>query len=273
EAPLPPGNYAQLAADDKRLYFLERDSAPNSQPQLRTLAIGSAPPKPDVFAGGLAGYALSADGKKVLLRNKPDNSGVGEIQIVDAGAKAPDDLSRAGLRLADWRLPNDPREEWRQMFNDAWRMHREFSFDPAMRGVDWDAVHARYLPLLARVADRNELEDLTGQMTAELGILHSQVRGGDKRHDDEVAKPSALGADLVAVGNGLKIAHIYRSDPELPNERAPLARPGVDAREGDVLTAINGQPVRNRADVAEALANQAGKQVLLTVIRNDESRK
>src|SRR5690606_16593871 len=92
-----------------------------------------------------------------------------------------------------------------------------------------------------------------------------------KRHDDEVAKPAALGAELLPVDNGLKLAHIYRSDPELPNERAPLARPGVDAREGDVLTAINGQPVRSLADVAAALANQAGKQVLLTFNRDGKA--
>ncbi|HET9032915.1 MAG TPA: S41 family peptidase, partial [Dokdonella sp.] len=191
----------------------------------------------------------------------------------DAGDKAPEKMGKNQLRVSDWRLAIDPQAEWRQMFNDAWRMHREFSFDPGMRGVDWDAVYARYQPLLARVADRNELEDLTGQMTAELGILHSQVRGGDKRRDDEVAKPAALGADLVAVSGGLRIAHIYRSDPELPNERAPLARPGVDAEEGDVLSAINGQPVRNLADVADALANQAGKQVLLALNRAGHALK
>jgi tricorn protease len=195
------------------------------------------------------------------------------MYVVDAGDKAPEKMDKGKLRVSDWRLAVQPRAEWRQMFEDAWRMHREFSFDPGMRGVDWNAVHARYQPLLARVADRSELEDLIGQMTAELGILHSQVRGGDKRKDDEVAAPSALGADLVAVAGGLKIVHIYRGDPELPNERAPLARPGVDVREDDVLTAINGQPVRNAADLAAALANQAGKQVLLAISRNGDLHK
>jgi tricorn protease len=169
--------------------------------------------------------------------------------------------------VADWRLRIDPRAEWRQMFADAWRMHREFSFDPGMRGVDWNAVRTRYEPLLARVADRDELDDLIGQMIAELGILHSQVRGGEKRRDDEVAAPAALGADFVQAADGLEVRHIYRTERELPNDRAPLARPGVDVREGDVLTAINGRPVRNAADLADALANQAGKQVLLALRR------
>ncbi len=272
EVPADAGNFRSLGVDDKRLYFIDEGSGADAHPQLKTLVLGNDGDEAKTFAEEISRYQLSTDAKKLLLV-KWSEHGAGAMFVVDAGDKAPDKMDKSKLRVSDWRLAIDPRAEWRQMFNDAWRMHREFSFDPAMRGVDWDAVYARYLPLLTRVADRNELEDLTGQMTAELGILHSQVRGGDKRSDDEVAKPSALGADLVAVSNGLRIAHIYRSDPELPNVRAPLARPGVDALEGDVLTAINGQPVRGSADAADALANQAGKQVLLTLSRNGEARK
>ena len=272
EVPGDAGNFRSLSVDDKRLYFIDEGSGAEAHPQLKTLVLGNDGDEAKTFAEEIANYQLSTDAKKLLLV-KWSEKGAGAMFVVDAADKAPDKMDKSKLRVSDWRLAIDPRAEWRQMFNDAWRMHREFSFDPAMRGIDWDAVHARYLPLLTRVADRSELEDLTGQMTAELGILHSQVRGGEKRRDDEVAKPAALGADLVAVPNGLKIAHIYRSDPELPNDRAPLARPGVDAREGDVLIAINGQPVRNLADVADALANQSGKQVLLELSRNGESRK
>ena len=272
EVPGDAGNFRSLSVDDKRLYFIDAGSGGDAHPQLKTLVLGNDGDEAKTFADEIRSYQLSTDAKKLLLV-KWSEKGAGAMFVVDAGEKAPEKMDKSKLRVSDWRLAIDPRAEWRQMFNDAWRMHREFSFDPAMRGVDWKAVHARYLPLLTRVADRADLEDLTGQMTAELGILHSQVRGGEKRRDNEVAKPAALGADLVAVAHGLKLAHIYRSDPELPNERAPLARPGVDAREGDVLTAINGQPVRNLADVADALANQAGKQILLALSRNGEVRK
>ncbi len=271
EVPTDAGNYRSLAVDDKRLYFID-EGVGDAHPQLKTLALGNDGDEAKTFADNIGSFQLSSDGKKLLLV-KWSKKGAGDMFIVDSGEKAPEKMDKNQLRVSDWRLQINPQAEWKQMFADAWRMHREFSFDPGMRGVDWDAVYARYQALLARVADRNELEDLTGQMTAELGILHSQVRGGDKRQDDEVAKPAALGADLVAVGNGLRIAHIYRSDPELPNDRAPLARPGVDAREGDLLTAINGQPVRSLADVADALANQAGKQVLLALSRGGEAHK
>jgi tricorn protease len=270
--PVAPGNYSDLDIDDKRLYFLDTAAADDAKPQLMSLAIANQGDEAETFARDVKHYQLSADAKKVLFA-KWKERGVGEVFVVDAGAKAPEKMDKHKLRIGDWRLAVEPRAEWRQMFVDAWRMHREFSFDPGMRGVDWDAVRARYEPLLARVADRDELDDLIGQMTAELGVLHSQVRGGEKRKDSELAKPAALGAEFEAVADGLRIEHVFRSDPELPESRAPLARSDVDARENDVLTAVNGKPVRSHADLAEALANQAGKQVLLELRRNGASHQ
>jgi tricorn protease len=272
EVPVASGNYSVLGVDDKRLYFLDQGAGDEAHPNLMSLAIGNDGDEAETFAKDVRSYQLSADAKKIAFMQWKDK-GAGDIFVVDAAAKAPEKLDKQKLRVADWRLAIDPSAEWRQMFIDAWRMHREFSFDPAMRGVDWDKVRARYEPLLARVADRHELDDLIGQMTAELGILHSQVRGGEMREDDEVATPAALGADFVGVDGGLRIDHIYRSDPELPDSRAPLAKPGVDAREGDLLTAVNGKPVSNLAELADTLANQAGKQVLLDLRRDGQRRQ
>ena len=272
EVPQSAGNYASLSADDKRLYFLDRGTDPDGHPALKTLAIGNAGDEAETFIKDVSGYQLSVDGKKLLLA-KWAASGVGDLLIVDAGAKAPEKLDKSKLRLDDWRLAIEPSAEWRQMFLDAWRMHREFSFDPAMRGVDWNAVRERYQPLLTRVADRDELDDLIGQMTAELGILHSQLRPGDERSDTETAQPAALGADLEPASGGMRIAHIFQGDPELPDSLSPLASPGVDVRDGDLLVAINGQPVADAAALAAALANQAGRQVLLDLHRAGASRK
>src|SRR5690606_27860581 len=85
--------------------------------------------------------------------------------------------------------------------------------------------------------------------------------------DPENAAAAALGGRFEPEPGGLRIARIWRTDPELPSERAPLAQPGVDAREGDLLVSVNGRPVRSRADLALALHNQAGQQVLLGLRR------
>ncbi|MGB0133070.1 S41 family peptidase, partial [Dokdonella sp.] len=272
EVPAAAGNYSALDIDDKRLYFLDQAAGDDAHPELKTLTIGRDGDQPKSFVENVQSYRLSADGKKLLFV-KWSNEGGGDMFIVDAGEKAPDKLDKNAVRISDWRLAIDPQAEWKQMFADAWRMHQEFSFDPGMRGVDWNAVRARYEPLLARVTDRDELDDLMGQMMAELGILHSQIRPGEERADSEVAKPAGLGAAFSTQANGLRIEHVFRTDPELPDARAPLARPGVDVRVGDVLIAVNGKSVRDNAELADALANQAGKQVLLNLQRGPASHR
>lgn len=277
EVPLVAGNYSALALDAQRLYLLDRDAAPDAKPVLKTLAISTEAPQPEVFSADVQSFALSADARKLLLVKPGTDPAApqvpGEILIVDAGAKAPADVSKLQVRLADWNLAIDPAAEWRQMFDDAWRMHRQFSFDPAMRGQDWNAVRNRYAPLLARVNDRAELDDLLAQMSAEHGILHSQVRGGEMRADPEAVAAAALGATYTPRADGARIERIYRTEAELPSERGPLEPPGVDVREGDVLQAIDGKPVRHAGDIANALRQRAGQQVLLTVRRADAAAR
>lgn len=271
EVPLESGNYDGLAAAEDRLYYLQRDAGPNAKGQLMTLEISDTAPKPELFMADVDGYALSSDAKRLLLLKAGAEPGAppSDLLLVDAAAKAPADLAQSKLRLNDWSLRIDPSDEWHQMFDDAWRMHREFSFDPGMRGQDWALVRARYAPLLERINDRSELDDLLAQMASELGILHSQVRGAQLRNDPEAAQAAALGAQLAADADGVRIAHIYRTDPELPSERAPLQQPGVDARDDDRLLAINGHAVRSLGDVADRLRQQAGQQVLLTLKRGN----
>ena len=266
EVPMPAGNYARIATDKERIYLLERDGANEEKSKILTLAIGNAPPKPETFVADVRDFKMSADAGKLIFMKWSDE-GTGDLYIVDAAAKAPDDLSKQQVRLGDWNLPITPQQEWQQIFVDAWRMHRDFSFDPGMRGVDWSAVRSRHEPLLARVSDRSELDDLLGQMTSELGILHSQVRGGEFRKDSESATAASLGAELERLPGGARIRHIYRTEAEQPNERGPLQRAGVDIRDGDVIVAVNGRAVSDVADIAELLSNQAGQQVLLEVER------
>jgi tricorn protease len=187
----------------------------------------------------------------------------------DKGARKGPALAKAQVRVGDWALPILPEREWRQMFADAWRMHRDALFDPAMRGLDWTATRAKYAPLLDRLGDRADLDDLLGQMMGELGVLHSQARGAETRKDAEAAVAASLGASFERVAGGARIARIWRGDSELPGERAPLLQPGVDLREGDLILAINGRPMEDADDIAELLENQAGQQVLLDYRRGN----
>jgi tricorn protease len=266
EVPLPASDYENLALDAQRLYFLDKSEDSRA---LKTLKIGFAHEyKPEVFAPKVSNFALDAKGKKLLFL-RPAGANI-EMYVVDAGAKAPAELAPNALRLGDWALRVEPREEWRQMFNDAWRLHRDHFYDPALRGIDWRATKKKYEALLSRVNDRNELDDLLGQMNAELAALHSQIIPGDVRPAREVAAPAGLGAVLESGDQGWRVAHIYRTEAELPNERSPLEAPGVDVREGDWILSVNSRSTRGVRDIAELLAHQAGQQVLLEVKRGGE---
>jgi tricorn protease len=134
-------------------------------------------------------------------------------------------------------------------------------------------VRAKYAPLVERVTDRAELDDVLGMMISEVGALHSQIRPGDIRRSPPEGAPAGLGALLSRTAEGYRVDHIYASEPELPSQRGPLAQAGVDVKEGDIITAVNGKPVLEARDIADLLLNQADKQVLLQVKRKAESRQ
>ncbi|MCB1609332.1 MAG: PD40 domain-containing protein [Xanthomonadales bacterium] len=273
QAPLPAGNYSALAVAKERLYLLELASVNDQKGKLIQFAITSDNPRPETFAEDLSAFALSADRSKLMLVKAPadPNIGLTDVYVVEAAAKPPEKLPEFQLRLAGWSLEVSPPAEWRQMYADAWRMHAQFSFDPSMRGQDWTAVYHKYAALLPRLADRADLDDLLAQMSAEHGILHSQVRGSDLRSDPNLPAIGTLGARYVQTDQGLELARIFRSDPELPAAAGPLRQPGVDAEEGDRLISVDGRPVANQGDLAAALRERVGQQVLLVLQRGERS--
>ncbi len=267
EVPVPAGNYNGLSMDAKRLYFISRPTGRDGKVALKTLALDNKKPEPETFIEEFTSYELSLDGKKILIRKARD------FYVVDAGAKAPTDLAKAAVPLRDWTFSLDPRLEWRQMFTEAWRLERDYFYDRGMHGVDWLAVRQRYLPLVERVTDRAELSDVLAQMVAELSALHIFVRGGDVRDGGDETWPASLGAVLARdeKAGGVRVERLITTDPDRPERRVPLAQPGVDVGEGDVIERINGVAVLSVPDVASPLRGQAGRQVLLRVKPTDGS--
>ncbi|WP_417761019.1 S41 family peptidase [Shewanella sp.] len=263
QVPVSADDYSSLQLNDSGLYL-------SLKGDVKYIAYDNRKAEVKTFASDVRGFQVSQDGKQIFLFKgvRP-----GQMQIVKAGDSAPKDVSDATVRFDGWKLAIQPQQEWRQMFEDAWLMHRESFFDKKMRGLDWQATKKKYLPLLARVTDRHELADIFTQMMGELDALHSQVRGGDFAQDSEQPSPSALGAKLTQTAGGVVISHIYRNDPELPQRAAPLDKPGVDAGNGDIIVGINGRKVSSIADVTEQLSNQADKQVLLTLKRGGKQLK
>ena len=265
EVPVEAGNYDSLSANEDRLYWLASDPSFEEEQasSLMTVAFGDGTEKPEAktVVEGIADYQLSADGKKLAVRKAK------ALYVFAAGEDSPDDLDNAKVDLTGWTFPIDPKEQWRQMFREAWRLERDYFYDPKMHGVDWPAMLEKYRPLSLRVTSRAELNDLLGQMVSELSALHTFVHGGDRRKGDTDVDVASLGAVLARdeKAGGYRVERLYRSDPDLPADAPPLAVPGVGVKVGDVVESINGVPVLSVPDAALLLRNQTERQVLLRV--------
>lgn len=261
EVPVPAGSYSLLNVSAGRLFWLHRASARPFRTALETLDIGNTEPQVRTLADEVTGYDLSQDGKKVLISKRE------AYFVVDAGAGAPASLEKAGVNLADWTFSLTPRDEWRQMFVESWRLERDYFYDPKLHGVDYNTIFNRYYPLVERVRDRYELSDLIGQVVGELSALHTFVDGGDVRSGSDTVEVASLGAEWVPdrEHGGCRVTRVYSGNPDFPATLAPLSQPEVGVQAGDVIQSLNGVSTLSVADPAELLRGQAGKQVLLHV--------
>jgi tricorn protease len=261
EVPVAAGNYSDLAVTGAHIYWITQETSAARTKTLTVMKIQNKDIKVDTIMGGVTGYEISLDRKKLLMRK--DNS----VFIFNADGAKPADLDKARINLDDWTFPLDPRLEWRQMFVEAWRLERDYFYDRKLHGVDWPGVRDKYLPLVDRITDRDELNDIFGEMIGELSALHMYVQGGDRRRGDDQIFPAALGAIITRDDDagGYRIDHIYQSDPDEPGVRSPLADPDAKISEGDVITSINGVATLSVDHPGLLLRGQAGKQVLMEI--------
>lgn len=263
EVPIAPGNYRSLSVNSDAIYFLSgTGSGRDSKTNLVLFKIGNESKKETVLVDGVRSAEMTADGKMFLVRKDAD------FYMIKAGTSTINKLSDSKVDLSGWAFRMDTREDWRQLFTDAWRMERDYFYDPNMHNIDWDAMYQKYLPLVDRITSRAELNDLIGRYVGELSVLHTSVRGGDTRKGSDNVSVAGLGARFTRddKGGGFRIDYIYKADPDYPDEISPLAEQGLNIREGDILTHINGDPTLEEIYPGALLRNQSGKQVRLRLI-------
>ncbi len=266
EIPVPPGNYRTLAVAGKRLCWLDTNRAEPDQGPLQCADIDNKGEKPETLTDGVTQFQISGDGKKMLIAKKNDLF-VFDAAVKEAALKTPKTVADAQVNLKDWTFSVVPSEEFRELFLDAWRLHRDYFYDRQMHGVNWAAAKEKYLTLTTRVRDREELSDLIAQLVSELSALHTFVRGGDLRRSNDQIELSTLGAELERSerDGGYVVKRIYQHDPDRPDLASPLARPGAGVAEGDIIVAVNGRESLSAMAIGELLRNRAGKQVVLSV--------
>jgi tricorn protease len=266
EVPVAPGNYDHLQITDKRLCWQDAtDDAPRKF-ALKCLEIANKGEEVETIANDIKDFEISLDRKKLLVSKAHD------FYIVDSDIKAAafsdqKVLDKSTINLAPWSFFTNPRADFRGIFLDAWRLERDYFYDRNMQGVDWSAMRQRYLPLVDRVADREELNDVIAQMVSELSALHIFVNGGDIRKPSDQIDLAALGALLKRdeKAGGFVVEHVYLHDPDLPNNAPPLDRPESRIKDGEVIVSIDGENALSVPDERALLRGKAGTQVLLRV--------
>ncbi|MBF0887902.1 MULTISPECIES: S41 family peptidase [Gluconobacter] len=272
QAPVPAGDYEGLGVSDDYLFTIDNSGSGDGPGDLKSIHIDNNEHKIETYATKISGFDITPDGKTLLTLSRRGKNAP-ELLLTPAGEKQPKELDGKKIDLDHLRLRIDPGQEWSDEFVDAWRLHRDHYYDRDLHGVDWKAVRAHFAPFVDRLGDRADLDDLLGQMVAEIGAMHSQLHAPTTFDQPASSLIAGLGAHLTHEDKGFRIDHIYQGDRDLPDQQSPLAAPGVDARNGDLITAINGQPTAGQPDLGSLLADQAGKQVLLTLARGGKDHK
>ena len=261
--PVAAGMYSNLEARKEKLFYLARtiEATENDRPgppAKATLHMYDVSKRKDeVVLTGIDNYDLDKDGKKVIYHAGQANYG-----IVDAAAGKK--VGDGKLNLASLQVRVNPREEWKEIFHEAWRVERDFYWDPDMAGTDWKMIGQRYEALLPWVAHRSDLNYIIGEMIAELSTSHTYVNGGDLPDRPQVGT-GLLGADYTVDNGFYKIAKIYRGENWDETTRSPLTEPGLKVKAGDYLIAVNGIAVRAPANPYSFFQNLAGKVVSLKI--------
>ena len=202
----------------------------------------------------VSGFTLSDDGKKILVRRGAAMA----IIKPDEGQKF-----EKPLRLQEMQMVTNPKAEWKQIFNDAWRLERDYFYDANMHGVNWNLTRQRYSRMLDGAMTREEVNVVIGEMIGELNASHTYKGGGDEEQEKNAAV-GYLGIDWQATGGFYKIKKIVHAASWDAEVRSPLDISGSEIKEGDFILAVNGIPLTTEEEPFAAFQGLANKTVELT---------
>jgi tricorn protease len=211
--------------------------------------------------GEVDGYSLSANCEKMLY-----NRG---LQFGIVPAAAPIGPAAGALKLDEMEAYVDPRAEWKQMYNEVWRIERDFFYDPGLHGLNLGAARSKYAPYLDGLASRDELNYLFEEMTGEITVGHMFIGGGELPQPKHVAV-GLLGADYNVENGHYRFARIFNGENWNPNLHAPLTQPGVNVKTGEYLFAVNGRDVLPSEEVYRYFESTVGKNIVLKVGPNPD---
>jgi tricorn protease len=261
---VPAADYSSLTAGPAgSVFYMEPAVDANGRPvpALRLQRYVLKDRAATTFLDAIRTYTFSGDHKKVLYSAGGGAAARWGIVPSDRPARVGD----GAINVAQLETMVDPRAEWAEIFRESWRNQRDYFYDPKMHGADWQAVSAKYTPLLAYVNHRADLGYLVAQTGGELVVGHSYLAGtGDLPPDTPVAV-GLLGAEYAVENGHYRIRRIFTGENWNPDLRAPLRAPGIQVAEGDYLLEVNGRPVAPPTNLYQFFEGTAGHQTVIRV--------
>ena len=275
--PIPAKNYLNMLAGKSGILLLAEgplvvtdDDQPNVSQTIQKFDLSKR--KVDKVIEDVNDYAGSFDGERILYRKgdswataSPDDSPGGS----GGGSSKP---GFGPLKLDNWEVYVEPRAMWKQIYNETWRIERDFFYDPHYHGLDLDKAKRKYAPYLDGIASRDELTYLFQECLGELTVGHMFVGGGEVNPEPKKLKVGLLGADYSLENNRYRVAKVYNGENWNPGNEAPLTQPGVNVKAGDYILAVNGHDLHATDNIYSFFEETAGKQVVLKVGANADGK-
>ncbi|MDE3137932.1 MAG: PDZ domain-containing protein, partial [Acidobacteriota bacterium] len=259
--PIPQASYIDLEAGKAGEIFLVKDQesrgAFGGPPAFSVLKFDLKSRKVEPLIGGVSGFALSFNGEKFLYRQGRDKWGI-------APTAKPAKPGTGMLNLDQMSVWVVPKEEWSQMYHEAWNIERLFFYDKNLHGLEVAKTEAEYAKFLPGIASRNDLNYLLNQMLGQINVGHMFIRGGDMPETPHV-NVGLLGADYTIDHDRYRFSRVFSGENWNPELHAPLTQPGVNVKPGEYLLAVNGRQLHATDNIYSFFLDTVGKQVVLTV--------
>jgi tricorn protease len=265
--PIPAGVYSNLqVGENGKIFFRKEDPPPtptSGGPGDSSIHVYDlATRKDEAFGPACDGFALTADKKKMLVASR------GVWSILPTSGKPEPGKGKLNIDAIEVRVV--PEAEWKQMFDEAWRINRDYFYDPTFHGADWKAMKAKYAAFLPHLACRADLNRLIQWMCSELAVGHHRVGGGDFLGQPARVAGGLLGADYAVENGRYRFKKVYGGLNWTPELRAPLAEPGSEVRAGEYLLAVEGRDLTPPANLFARFEATSGKIVEITVGPNPD---
>jgi tricorn protease len=259
--PLPARNYVGIVAGRANNFYIAEAIPPSGTAQApgqtAVHKFDVEKRKADKILDNVNAFLVSANGEKMMFGQQG-----GRYTI--ASTVTPLRPGEGVINVGDMEVYVDPRAEWKQIYNEVWRIQRDFFYDPGLHGLNLAATQKAYEPYLASVSSRNDLNYLFQEMLGNMAVGHHNSGGGD------IPQPTRytvglLGADYKIENGRYRFAKIYDGENWNPGLTAPLTQPGVDVRDGEYLLAVNARNLTSNDNLYSYFQETAGRQISIRV--------